>query len=132
MINYNTLETLVGTDKGQRKKFVEYVLGSKANRPLSYFRDHDVTFSTAEKICDYFSVPMDMLRDTPRTGNNVAGNNNNVGNISINSNLVQENCHLRAQIESLKETITAKNETIQAYKRLVGKPGDCPNEDNLK
>lgn len=129
MINYQVLETLVGNDKGKRKQFVEHILGKKANRPLSYFRDHDVSFSTAEKICDYFAVPMDMLREHPRTGNNVAGDNNNVGNISINSNLVQENGHLRSQIEILKETISAKDETIMAYKQLTGNQDNSSNEN---
>lgn len=133
MINYQVLENLVGTDKGKRKRFVEHILGTKANRPLSYFREHDVTFSTAEKICDYFSVPMDMLRNAPRTGNNVVGDNNNVGSISINTNLMQENNYLRTQIEALKETIAAKDETIrakddilQAYKQLVSNAANSP------
>ena len=127
MINYSILESLVGTDKGSRTRFVEYVLGQKVKRSLTYFRDHDVTFSTAEKICDYLHISMDMLRLVPTTGTSINGNNNNVGNISINSNIAQENKYLKAQveqlnvqIEQLQTIVTTKNELLAVYKEKSG------------
>ena len=120
MINYQVLESLVGTDKGARQKFVEHILGEGANRSLTYFQKHDIKFSKAEMICDYFGISLDTLRERPQQHHIVSGRNNIVGNVSINSNLSQENYHLRQQISRLQETIEAKNELIELLKKMSG------------
>ena len=51
--------------------------------------------------------------------NNVNGNNNYIGNVSLSNNLLIENDSLRKEVESLKETLKAKDEALKA-KEIIG------------
>jgi len=115
MINYQVLQNLVGSDKGNRTKFMEYAFGKTMKRSLSYFEKHDVTFSTAERIAEYLGVPLDTLRGKPSANNNVRGNYNNVGNIGVGA-AAYDNQQLQMRIQQLEEIISSKDETIQALK----------------
>ena len=50
--------------------------------------------------------------------NNVTGNNNFVGNVSISTNLMIENQALRKDLDNKESVIKAKDETIDALKRM--------------
>ena len=73
-----------------------------------------------EILADYFGLPLDAFRKNgQQKTNNVAGNNNYVGNISYSNTLMKENEALHKEIETLKSMITAKDEVIQAKNEVI-------------
>ena len=93
----------------------------KSRQTFAYFRrTKDVSLSKLEIIADYFHMPLDYFRiNSAFKANNVAGNNNYVGNVSISTNLLIENESLKRELEALKETIKAKDESLKTKDLLI-------------
>jgi flagellar basal body-associated protein FliL len=87
---------------------------------MNYFhRTKDISLSKLETLADFFGMPLDYFRKNSKfKTNNVAGNNNFVGNVSISTNLMLENQSLRKELESKDAIIRAKDETIEALRHM--------------
>lgn len=125
MLNLDLIDNLyAGLTKEQQQELIS-LLFKKSKQTMSYFRrTKDISLSKLETLADFFHMPLDYFRvgNTFRA-NNVAKNNNNVGNVSVNTNLMIENESLRREISGLKETLKAKEETLNTKNDLI---------DNLK
>lgn len=65
-------------------------------------------------------MPLDYFRmGSSFAANNVNGNNNYVGNVSLSNNLLIENDSLRKEVESLKEILKAKDEALKAKDEVI-------------
>ena len=89
MLNLDLIDNLyAGLTKEQQQELISLLF-----KKSSYFRrTKDISLSKLETLADFFHMPLDYFRvgNTFRA-NNVAKNNNNVGNVSVNTNLMIEN-----------------------------------------
>ena len=126
MLNLDLIDNLyAGLTKEQQQELIS-LLFKKSKQTMSYFRrTKDISLSKLETLADFFHMPLDYFRvgNTFRA-NNVAKNNNNVGNVSVNTNLMIENESLRREISGLKETLKAKEETLNTNNVLIGHYGN--------
>ena len=121
MLNVDLLENLyAGLDNDKKLELMSLVF-KKSRQTFAYFRrTKDVSLSKLEIIADYFHMPLDYFRiNSAFKANNVAGNNNYVGNVSISTNLLIENESLKRELEALKETIKAKDESLKTKDLLI-------------
>lgn len=121
MLNVDLLENLyAGLDNDKKQELMSLVF-KKSRQTFAYFRrTKDVSLSKLEIIADYFHMPLDYFRiNSAFKANNVAGNNNYVGNVSISTNLLIENESLKRELEALKETIKAKDESLKTKDLLI-------------
>lgn len=121
MLNIDLLENLyAGLDNDKKQELMTLVF-KKSRQTFSYFRrTKDVSLSKVEIIADYFHMPLDYFRtNSAFKANNVAGNNNYVGNVSISTNLLIENQALKNELAALKETLRAKDESLKAKDMLI-------------
>ena len=121
MLNVDLLENLyAGLDNDKKQELMSLVF-KKSRQTFAYFRrTKDVSLSKVEIIADYFHMPLDYFRiNSAFKANNVAGNNNYVGNVSISTNLLIENESLKRELEALKETIKAKDESLKTKDLLI-------------
>ena len=88
---------------------------------MSYFRrTKDISLSKLEVLADFFHMPLDYFRvESSFKANNVSGNNNYVGNVSVNTNLMMENESLRKQLEAVQNVVKAKDDTLAAKDALI-------------
>lgn len=124
MFNKEIISELLKSTGKSKKDFLAAVFNPASKRGITYFdRIDNVNFTTAEKVADFFGVPMDLLRTGKRTNQGVIGNHNLVGNVNINSNFM-------AEIQYLRQMIAAKDEIIASNKMLI----ESKNEviDSLK
>lgn len=114
MFNNSIITQLLSSTGKTKKDFLNAVFTPQSKRSLSYFdKVEDINFSTAEKVADFFGVPMDCFRTTPHMNSGVAiGNHNQVGNFNLNTNLM-------AEITYLQKMLDAKNETIESFQKLL-------------
>ena len=115
MLNIDLLENLyAGLDNDKKQELMTLVF-KKSRQTFSYFRrTKDVSLSKVEIIADYFHMPLDYFRiNSAFKANNVAGNNNYVGNLLI------ENQALKNELAALKETLRAKDESLKAKDMLI-------------
>lgn len=125
MLNLDLIDNLyAGLTKEQQQDLIS-LLFKKSKQTMSYFRrTKDISLSKLEVLADFFHMPLDYFRvESSFKANNVSGNNNYVGNISVNTNLMMENESLRREISGLRETLKAKEETLHTKNDLI---------DNLK
>lgn len=96
-------------------------LFKRSKQTLSYFkRTKDITLSKLEVLADFFHMPLDYFRvGNTFKGNNVSGNNNQVGNVSVNTNLMLENEALRREIKALEDIVKAKNDALATKDLLI-------------
>ena len=121
MLNVDLLENLyAGLDNDKKQELMSLVF-KKSRQTFAYFRrTKDVSLSKLEIIADYFHMPLDYFRiNSAFKANNVAGNNNYVGNVSISTNLLIENESLKRELQALKETIKAKDESLTTKDLLI-------------
>ena len=121
MLNVDLLENLyAGLDNDKKQELMSLIF-KKSRQTFAYFRrTKDVSLSKLEIIADYFHMPLDYFRiNSAFKANNVAGNNNYVGNVSISTNLLIENESLKRELEALKETIKAKDESLKTKDLLI-------------
>lgn len=88
---------------------------------MAYFkRSKDISLSKLEILADFYHMPLDYFRANSNfKTNNVNGNNNYVGNVSVSTNLLVENESLRKQVASLERELVSKDETNKVLKDLV-------------
>ena len=95
---------------------------------MAYFkRSKDISLSKLEILADFYHMPLDYFRSNSSfMANNVTGNNNYVGNVSVSTNLLVENEGLRKQvaslereIETLKSSLASKDDTNTVLKDHV-------------
>jgi len=121
MLDIDLLENLyAGLDNEKKQELIGLVF-KKSRQTFAYFRrTKDVSLSKLEIIADYFHMPLDYFRvGSSFKSNNVAGNNNYVGNVSISTNLLIENQSLKKELEALKETLKAKDESLKTKDMLI-------------
>ena len=121
MLNVDLLENLYAGLDNDKKQELMSLFFKKSRHTFAYFRrTKDVSLSKLEIIADYFHMPLDYFRiNSAFKANNVAGNNNYVGNVSISTNLLIENESLKRELEALKETIKAKDESLKTKDLLI-------------
>lgn len=121
MLDIDLLENLyAGLDNEKKQELISLVF-KRSRQTFAYFRrTKDVSLSKLEIIADYFHMPLDYFRvGSSFKANNVAGNNNYVGNVSISTNLLIENQSLKKELEALKETLKAKDESLKTKDMLI-------------
>lgn len=119
MLNLDLIDNLyAGLTKEQQQDLIS-LLFKKSKQTMSYFRrTKDISLSKLEVLADFFHMPLDYFRvGSSFRANN--GNNNNVGNVSVNTNLMIENESLRREISGLRETLKAKEETLNTKNDLI-------------
>lgn len=121
MLDIDLLENLYSGLDNEKKQELLTLVFKKSRQTFAYFRrTKDVSLSKLEIIADYFHMPLDYFRlGSSFKANNVAGNNNYVGNVSISTNLLIENESLRKEIAALKETLKAKDESLKTKDMLI-------------
>ena len=121
MLNLDLIDNLyAGLTKEQQQELIG-LLFKKSKQTMSYFRrTKDISLSKLEVLADFFHMPLDYFRvGSSFRANNVNGNNNTVGNVSVNTNLMIENESLRREISGLRETLKAKEETLNTKNDLI-------------
>lgn len=121
MLNIELINTLYDGLPKERQQELITLLFKKSKQTMAYFkRTKDISLSKLETLADFFGMPLDYFRaNSTFKANNVAGNNNYVGNVSVNTNLMFENDSLRREVESLRATLKAKDETIQSKNEFI-------------
>lgn len=121
MLNIDLLENLYAGLDNDKKQELMGLLFKRSRQSIAYFRrTKDVSLSKMEIIADYFHMPLDYFRtNSSFKANNVAGNNNYVGNVSISTNLLIENESLKKELEAMKETLKAKDESMRTKDMLI-------------
>ena len=121
MLNIELINTLYNGLPKERQQELITLLFKKSKQTMAYFkRTKDISLSKLETLADFFGMPLDYFRtNSTFNANNVAGNNNYVGNVSVNTNLMFENDSLRREVESLRATLKAKDETIQSKNEFI-------------
>ena len=87
MLNIDLIDNLyAGLTKEQQQSLCE-LLFKKSKQNMNYFRrTKDISLSKSETLADFFHMPLDYLREgCSFRANNVSGNNNTVGNVSVNT-----------------------------------------------
>lgn len=121
MLNLELMDNLFASLTREQQQDLLTQLFKKSKQTMSYFRrTKDISLSKLEILADFFHMPLDYFRvGHSFKANNVNGNNNYVGNVSVNTNLMLENESLRREISSLKETLKAKDETLDSKNELI-------------
>lgn len=121
MLNLEMIDNLFASLTREQQQDLLTQLFKKSKQTMSYFRrTKDISLSKLEILADFFHMPLDYFRAGHSfKANNVSGNNNYVGNVSVNTNLMLENESLRREILSLKETLKAKDETLESKNDLI-------------
>lgn len=120
MLNLDLIDNLyAGLTKEQQQELIS-LLFKKSKQTMSYFRrTKDISLSKLEVLADFFHMPLDYFRvGSSFRANNVSGNNN-VGNVSVNTNLMIENESLRKQLDALQDVVKAKDDTLAAKDALI-------------
>ena len=121
MLNTELLDNLyAGLTKEQQQNLIT-LLFKNSKQTMNYFkRTKDVGLSKLETLSDFFHMPIDYFRlGNSFSSNNVSGNNNYVGNVSLSNNLLIENQSLRKELENIRATMEAKDETIRTTNALI-------------
>lgn len=120
MLNLEMIDNLYASLSKEQQQALIAQLFKKSKQTMSYFhRTKDISLSKLETLADFFGMPLDYFRkDSKFNTNNVTGNNNFVGNVSISTNLMIENQALRKDLDNKESVIKAKDETIDALKRM--------------
>lgn len=115
MLNKNVVYELLAAAAKTDSEFFDHVFGKNSKRGRAYFDNLErVTFVQAEKIADFFRVPLDSLRETPHFSLSSKGEGT-----SINNDLAHENARLRKDIDGKKLLIASKEETIRMANQLI-------------
>ena len=110
MLNTELINTLYNGLPKERQQELITLLFKKSKQTMAYFK----------RTKDIFGMPLDYFRTNGTLkANNVAGNNNHVGCVSVNTNLMFEIDALRREVDALKDSIQAKNETILSQKQFI-------------
>ena len=123
MLNTELLDNLyAGLTKEQQQNLIT-LLFKNSKQTMNYFkRTKDVGLSKLETLSDFFHMPIDYFRKgNSFSSNNVSGNNNYVGNVSLSNNLLIENQSLRKELQSVNATLAAKDESLSRADETIRK-----------
>lgn len=121
MLNVELIENLYnGLDKEQKERLMDLVF-KKSKQGITYFRrTNDITLSKLEIIADFFHLPLDYFRmGHTFKAQNVNGNNNQWGNVNINTNLMAENQGLARELAAVRETLASKEAMIESKDDVI-------------
>jgi len=120
MLNLEMIDNLYASLPKEKQQVLITLLFKKSKQTMAYFhRTKDISLSKLEILADFFGLPLDAFRkDGKIKTNNVSGNNNYVGNVSLSNNLMVENQALHKEVNSLEEIIKAKNQALDAVERM--------------
>ena len=121
MLNVELIENLYnGLDKEQKERLMDLVF-KKSKQGITYFRrTNDITLSKLEIIADFFHLPLDYFRmGHTFKAQNVNGNNNQWGNVNINTNLMAENQGLAKELAAAKETLSKTEEMLKLKDDII-------------
>ena len=121
MLNVELIENLYnGLDKEQKERLMDLVF-KKSKQGITYFRrTNDITLSKLEIIADFFHLPLDYFRmGHTFKAQNVNGNNNQWGNVNINTNLMAENQGLAKELAAVKETLSKTEEMLKLKDDII-------------
>ena len=121
MLNIDLVDNLYASLSKEQQQTLCTQLFKNSKQTMNYFRrTKDISMSKLEILADFFHMPLDYFRmGNSFATNNVSGNNNYVGNVSLRNNLLIENDSLRKEVESLKGTLKAKDEALKAKDDLI-------------
>ena len=121
MLNIDLVDNLYASLSKEQQQNLCSLLFKNSKQTMNYFRrTKDISLSKLETLADFFHMPLDYFRlGNSFATNNVNGNNNYIGNVSLSNNLLIENDSLRKEVESLKETLKAKDEALKAKDDLI-------------
>ena len=110
------IDTLYASLSKEQQQSLIGLLFKKSKQTMNYFhRTKDISLSKLETLADFFGMPLDYFRKNSNfKTNNVAGNNNFVGNVSISTNLMLENQSLRKEPWSYN-TVRRTSECLPDY-----------------
>lgn len=116
MLNIELIENLYASLPKEQQQNLTSQLFKRSKQNMNYFRrTKDISMSKLETIADFFHMPLDYFRQNGAVkAINVLGDDNQVGNVYINSNLIKEIEGLKKELDSKKETLESKEETIKA------------------
>ena len=111
MLNTDLVDSLYSTlTKEQQKKLIS-LLFKNSKQTMNYFkRTKDTSMSKLEILADF-------VGKEPASNN--SSNYNYGGNISFSNKLLIENQSLRKELESVKATLEAKDETIRTTYAVI-------------
>ena len=112
MLNIDLVDNLYASLSKEQQQNLCSLLFKNSKQTMNYFRrTKDISLSKLETLADFFHMPLDYFRlGNSFATNNVNGNNNYIGNVSLSNNLL---------VESLKETLKAKDEALKAKDDLI-------------
>ena len=121
MLNIDLVYNLYDGLTPDKKEELLGLLFKKSRLTMAYFkRSKDISLSKLEILADFYHMQLDYFRaNSSFKTNNVNGNNNYVGNVSVSTNLLVENESLRKQVASLERELVSKDETNKVLKNLV-------------
>lgn len=130
MLNIELIDNLFATINKERQQQLLELLFKRSKQNINYFRwTKDISLSKLEILADFFCMPLDFFRKgRSQIANNVYGDNNLVGIICVNTNMVNEIKGLKdkiasqenelkskiSEIKTLKGTLQAKDDTLEA------------------
>ena len=126
MLNIDLVDNLYASLSKEQQQSLCSLLFKNSKQTMNYFRrTKDISLSKLEILADFFHMPLDYFRlGNSFAANNVNGNNNYIGNVSLSNNLLIENDSLRKEVESLKETLKAKDEALKAKDDVIQTKSD--------
>ena len=116
MLNHDMIDTLYASLTKEKQQELITLLFKRSKQTMNYFRrTKDISLSKLETLADFFGMPLDYFRvGSSFKANNVSGNNNSVGNVSVNTNLMIENESLRREMDGLKEANATLKDAMKA------------------
>ena len=90
MLNIDLVDNLYASLSKEQQQNLCSLLFKNSKQTMNYFRrTKDISMSKLEILADFFHMPLDYFRmGNSFAANNVNGNNNYVGNVSLSNNLL--------------------------------------------
>lgn len=119
MLNTDLVDSLYSRLTKEQQKTLISLLFKNSKQTMNYFRrTKDTSMSKLEILADFFHLPLDSLRVGKKFPSTHTSNNYE-GNISFSHKLLMENQSLRMELESMKATLEAKDETIRTTYAVI-------------
>ena len=118
MLNTDLVDNLYASLTKEQQHTLISLLFKNSKQNMNYFkRTKDISMSKLEILADFFHMPLDYFR----VGKGFSSNSDNdfSGSVSLSNNLLVENQSLRKELESVRATLEAKDETIRMSNALI-------------
>jgi len=125
MLNLELIDNLYAGLPREKQQELIGLLFKRSKQTMAYFRrTKDISLSKLEILADFFHMPLDYFRaNSSFKSNNVSGNNNYVGNVSMGTNLLIENDALRKEISLLKRPPSRQGNSDKNPRGIYQGPG---------